>query len=102
MRILWDARLELHDAIRVYNEQLPGRGDRFVARVESTLRRILDAPLSFPRVYGIRPVMRKAKVQGFPYTIYFYMDHGKPSQPVVLAVAHGKRAPLYWRKRLGV
>jgi hypothetical protein len=33
----------------------------------------------------------------FPYAVFFYMLRG---EPIVVAVAHGRRRQGYWRKRL--
>lgn len=89
---------EVQDAVVTYEEQRPGRGARFLAELEATLRLIREAPLSWPRTAIVRhPAVRKAKVMRFPYAVYFYMLRG---EPVVVAVAHGRRRQGYWRKRL--
>ena len=89
---------EVQDAVVVYEQQRPGRGARFLAELEAALQRIREAPLSWPRIAFVRhPSIRKAKVMRFPYAVFFYMLRG---EPIVVAVAHGRRRQGYWRKRL--
>jgi toxin ParE1/3/4 len=90
--------IEFDEAIATYEAQRPDRGVRFRAAVQAVYRRIQAAPLSFPRSRILdRPVLRRAKVQRFPYSIFFYMLRG---EPILIAVAHGKREPGYWHRRL--
>ena len=90
--------LELDEAIEAYERQRPDRGARFEAEVHATYRRIADAPLAFPRSHIIRrPVLRRARVPRFPYAIFFYLLRG---EPIIVAIAHGRREPGYWRERM--
>ncbi len=78
------------------------RSDRDAARdssqLEATFRRIREAPLSCQRVPFVRrPVVRRAKVMRFPYSVIYYVLRG---EPIVVAIYHGKRQPGYWRERL--
>jgi hypothetical protein len=89
---------ELRDAIATYDQQHPGRGERFEAEMLAVLRRIQDSPLSFPRTAGLRwPVIRRAKVARFPYSGHYYLVR---REPVIVAVAHGRRRTGYWSNRL--
>jgi len=89
---------ELVEAIRTYEKQRPGRGGKFVAEVEATLRRIREAPLSFPRLHTVkRPILRRARVLRFPYSIVYYLLRG---EPIVVAVHHARRSAGYLRARL--
>jgi plasmid stabilization system protein ParE len=93
-----DVVLEFEEAIETYEEQRPGRGDRFAAEVRATFRRIEAGPLAFPRSpIVLRPVVRRAKVMRFPYSVFYYLLAG---EPIVLAIAHRRRHPAHWRKRL--
>jgi hypothetical protein len=54
--------------------------------------------MSFPRIAGTRsPVLRRARVLRFPYVVVYYIHRG---EPIVAAIAHGRRDPAYWRQRL--
>jgi hypothetical protein len=89
---------ELLEALATYERQRPGRGAAFLEAVEVVFARIRQAPLSFPRVaFMRRPVVRRAKILTFPYSVIYYVHRGVP---VVVAIAHGRRAANYWRKRL--
>jgi plasmid stabilization system protein ParE len=95
-----EARAELRSAAIWYDERRPGLGDEFIAEVSATLDRIGDAPESsppWPRTRAAGPVIRKATIQRFPYVIAFE-EHEQ--HVLVLAVAHAKRRPLYWLRRL--
>ena len=64
----------------------------------ATYRRIAEAPLAFPRSHIMRrPVLRRARVMRFPYAIFFYLLRG---EPIIVAIAHGRRSPEYWRERI--
>ncbi len=95
-----DVAIERAEAIWTY-EQDPrrkGRGARFDAELRATFDRIDASPQSFPRISRIkRPVVRRAKVLKFPYMVVFYVHKG---EPVIVAVEHSKRGPLYWSERL--
>jgi toxin ParE2 len=89
---------ELDEAIQSYELQRPGRGHRFEAEVQATYRRIDDSPLAFPRFpFIVRPIVRRARVTRFPYSVLYYLLRG---EPIVVAIAHGRRAPSAWRERL--
>jgi hypothetical protein len=94
-----EADAEAQAAALWYDERRPGLGDEFLAEVSAVLQRIEGAPHSFPRWPGVggtaKPV-RKAMLHRFPYLVAFevHADH-----VLVLAIAHGKRRPLYWVAR---
>jgi len=87
------AEAELLDARDWYADQRPGLGGAFATEVDRTLARIVQAPLTHPRVQG---ETRRALVRRFPYAIYF---HAMPDEIVVLAVIHGRRHPRRWQSR---
>jgi toxin ParE1/3/4 len=90
------ARAELARAAQRYEFQLAGLGVDLVAEVEHTLETIADNPRAYPRVPGFRRVVRRALVARFPFAIIYVT---LPSEWVVLAIAHGRRRPGYWRRR---
>ena len=96
MRFHPEARQELADAVLWYEDDYPGRGRRFQDAVERELERVLTAPLSFPK-WGRRTEARSVAIPRFPYTVIFVTV---ASGVVVYGVAHDKRRPGYWRRRL--
>ena len=95
-----EAQAELRSAAVWYDERRTGLGDEFIAEVSAALDRIGDAPESYPAWLGTPaagPPIRKATVQRFPYVIAFERHE---QHVLVLAVAHAKRRPLYWLRRV--
>ena len=88
---------ELRRDARWYERRAPGTGHRFVALVEQRVSEIVDAPLSFPRVDGAREVRRAVLTSTFPHAIVFVV---REDVVLVVAVAHAKRRPNYWLKRV--
>jgi toxin ParE1/3/4 len=95
-----EARGELRSAAIWYDGRRPGLGDEFISEVSSALDRIGDTPESYPqwpRTRAAGSVIRKATIQRFPYVIAFERHE---QHVLVLAVAHAKRRPLYWLRRV--
>jgi len=70
-----------------------------MAEVTAVLQRIETAPHSFPRwpgTSGTAEPIRRAVMHRFPYLIAF---EGHADHVLVLAIAHGKRRPLFWLAR---
>jgi len=84
---------ELTEAARYYEDQQPGLGGRFLDSVEASLSLLEKAPEIWPADSRGR---RKYLVRRFPYLIIYRYQDG---QIYVLAIAHTKRKPGYWKKR---
>lgn len=94
-----EARVELRAAALWYDEQRPGLGSEFVDEVGTFLERISANPNSFPLWPGVSATaepVRRGVMHRFPYAVAFevHLDG-----VFVLAVAHGRRRPLYWLGR---
>lgn len=89
------AARELAADCRYYERDYPGRGRRFVEAVEAALARIEANPTQFAILY--EPDIRSAKVSRFPYRVVYVLVGAVVD---VVAVAHAKRRPGYWRRRL--
>lgn len=90
-----EALRELAEAVVWYEDQYPGRGQRFYDAITKEFARIRVAPSSFPR-WRRRLPARSTVVPRFPYTIFFVTE----PKVVIMAVAHDKRRPGYWIRRL--
>jgi plasmid stabilization system protein ParE len=88
-----DALAEYVAAVEWYERDHPGRGERFGAAVEQVLAAIAAGPQAFPKRFDVHA----APVHRFPYVLFFEIWDGDTVR--VLAVAHGKRRPGYWRER---
>jgi toxin ParE1/3/4 len=89
------AAAEVADARNWYDRQRHGLGDDY----ERELRVVIDAiergPRTFPFVDGSTDI-RRALLPRFPYGV-FYVEGA--DVVVVLAVAHLRREPGYWKGR---
>jgi toxin ParE1/3/4 len=94
-----EARAELRLAAVWYEERRAGLGDQLVERIEGAIVKIAAHPTTYPvwpGIAGTHVTLRKASVEQFPYVIAFEVH---ASRILVLAIAHAKRRPLYWRSR---
>jgi len=88
-----EARRELIEASAYYDEHRDGYGPLFIDAVEREFQRLVEFPrIGKPAVLGAR----RRTIRGWPYSIVY--------QPIlggiyVVAIAHHKRKPGYWRKR---
>lgn len=101
MGIAWhpDARGEFDGDIDWYEARGTGLGDRFEAAVDESVFTLLEWPESgtaWPGWDSI-PVVRSRRVAGFPYRLVYLVQ---PAEVVLVALAHEKRKPGYWRDRL--
>jgi toxin ParE1/3/4 len=94
-----DARAELRAAMHIGEEERAGRGIALQELVRAVERRIRRVPRSAPRWPRLRSPfeVRKAVVRKTPYVVVYTI---LPTQIVVLAIAHARKAPGYWRDRL--
>jgi plasmid stabilization system protein ParE len=83
---------ELVDAVEWYERDYPGRGVRLRLAVDRALARIAEQPISFAERLGARA----APVARFPFVVFYEVVDERTVK--VLAVAHEKRRPGYWRK----
>jgi plasmid stabilization system protein ParE len=68
--------------------------EEFLVDVDTAVEEILQAPHRWPKyLYGARRVV----MQRFPFSIVYLDD---PDVITIIAVAHGKRKPGYWKERL--
>lgn len=88
-----EAEDELDEAVGRYEAERRGVGLRFAAAVSAALDRLAAAPDLGPR---LAPGVRRLLVPGFPYGIVYAPE---PERLFVVAVAHGRRRPGYWRRR---
>lgn len=90
---------ELHGVIRHY-AALDESGELALA-FEDTFWRYMETILATPLHYNLRqkPARRVNLTPRFSETYIAYMLWAE--KVVILAIAHAKRRPYYWRKRIG-
>ena len=94
------AASDLLEAALVYEEAQEGLGEQFTAVFERTAARIAEAPRASPRVPDFEDPeieVREARLRRFPYKLISVVE---PDRVVLFAVAHERRHPRYWAKRL--
>lgn len=89
-----EAEQEFREATRYYEREAPGIGIAFAAEVRKAVRSICENPCSAASVGG---GIRKSVLNHFPYNILYSVE---PDLIVIIAVAHQKRRPTYWRTRI--
>ena len=89
-----EARRELDNAIQYYEKQKIGLGLDLLSEIEQALEKIKINP-NLGTAHTIEG-MRRYIIRCFPYII-FYVEF--EAFIWVVAIAHGKRKPDYWKKR---
>lgn len=94
-----EARAELRAAMRHGEDERPGRGMALQELVRMVERRIRKLPRSAPRWPRLAPRfdVRKAVVRRTPYLVVYII---LPDQIVIVAIAHVRKKPSYWRDRI--
>jgi len=89
-----EAEAEYHAAIEEYVAYSDETGARFIGEVGRAMQRILQAPHRWPaHLHGTQRVL----LRRYPFSVVYVHD---PDRVFIIAVAHQKRRPGYWRKRL--
>ena len=88
------AIVELEAALTWYFERSERAALRFASEVERAVALIAKTPERFPADAG---GTRRFLLQRFPFAV-IYRD--LPSVIQILAVAHGRRRPGYWKPRV--
>jgi toxin ParE1/3/4 len=94
-----EAMEEFLTALERFNDESVAKGTSFGEEIERTAERIRLDPRFFPLAGDAprRSEVRHAVLQAFPYRIVYAELGGKV---VILAIAHLRRKPGYWRRRL--
>ncbi len=88
------ASREFDEAFNWYAARSHGAAIGFASALDHAIDKILADPKRFGRTYA---KCQYCKLDRYPYcVIYFRAD----SEITIVAVAHAKRRPGYWRKRI--
>lgn len=95
-----EADAEYRAAGRWYEERRAGLGLEFFDEVDAVIAQVLELPRAGERVQQMPAELpvRRVAVKRFPYHV-FYLE--APQELRILAVAHDRREPGYWKIRLG-
>jgi plasmid stabilization system protein ParE len=93
VRILPPAVEELEASISRYESQQPGLGAAFLVEFKRTRERILELPEAARLIRG---EVRRRPIHRFPYAVLYRVSI---DEIVIVAVAHRRRRPGFWRGR---
>jgi len=89
-----EAKVELAEAAAYLEKQRRGYGERFIAAFESARQFVVAHPRSGrPQPFDVRAW----SVEGFSYSIVYTLE---ADDVFIIAIAHHRRRPGYWRSRL--
>lgn len=101
LNIEWhpEAEAEFDADIVWYGDREAGLGDRFETEVLAAIDESADTPETWPVRPGWDrlPEVRSKGVQDFPYRVVYFVE-GELLR--IVAIAHAKRRPGYWRDRV--
>ncbi len=89
-----EAEKEMFEAAKYYESQAADLGIDFLSEAERAVGSIAELPLTWPVIEG---EMRRRLVGRFPFGILYRIE---PDEIVVVAVAHLRRKPGYWKERI--
>jgi plasmid stabilization system protein ParE len=94
LRLFDEASEEAEEASRWYRDRSVAAEASFLAELDHAVAVVFDAPHRWPKHTA---GTRRYVFPTFPYELVYFVDADVIS---VVAVAHEKRRPGYWRKRL--
>jgi hypothetical protein len=95
-RLLAFAQLELAEAIDWYGSRRPGLGVELLGAVDLALGGIAGALDQYPP-WSENRRFRRIVLNRFPYLVFYQVT---ATGPEVVAIAHAKRRPAYWLRRI--
>ena len=93
-RLVFPVDIELDEAIRYYDHQLPGLGFRFFQEVDAAIDRIRFMPEAWTKI-GKRT--RRCMLKNFPYALFYIAE---ADEILITAVAHLHRNPEQYKDRV--
>ncbi|MEM9300449.1 MAG: type II toxin-antitoxin system RelE/ParE family toxin [Bacteroidota bacterium] len=88
-----EALQEVQEAQRYYEDEVEGLGKAFVETLHAAIQKMKRAP-EISRI--IKKPYRRYLIQRFPYGIIYRVED---DTIYVVAIAHLKRRPYYWKNR---
>ena len=93
LEFLREAKVEVEDAAKYYERQVPGLGARFPMEIEKACALILRDPRLRRERSGAH---RRINLPTFPYYLAYFI---RGERILVAAVGHASRQPDYWKRR---
>lgn len=95
LRSIQPASEEFTEAVHWYEERRSGLGAEFFDAVSATMALIAERP-EIGTAIGAGGSTRRMLVGSFPYQVVYHLTR---TEIVIVAVAHLKRRPNYWKGR---
>lgn len=89
-----EADEEFREAARYYESEAAGVGISFIVAVHKAVAQVVEFPLA---AQLIRAGIRKKVMRHFSYNIFYAVE---ADTLIIIAVAHQRKRPNYWRGRL--
>ena len=96
VELLPGAKQEFDESLDWYRARSRRTADRFVEAVKRGFAQIATNPSRFATMDGVH---RELSVKKFPFRIIYKEE---TDRVVVVAIAHAKRRPIYWKKALEI
>lgn len=93
LEYLEEAIVEAEAAARWYAERSPRAAARFSAELDEAEAAILERPEAWPAADSST---RRYLLRRFPFSVVYRVES---SRILIVAVAHGRRRPGYWKAR---
>jgi plasmid stabilization system protein ParE len=93
LRVHPNAEQEYLAALAWYRERSPTAAEEFESAVEQAIDRIRESPQRWPTYFGN---FRKYTLRQFPFAVIY---EELLTETTILAIAHGRRRPGYWKGR---
>jgi plasmid stabilization system protein ParE len=94
IRIRSQAQEEINEAFDWYFKRSREAADAFLTEIGASLEQIASRPQLYP---AYSKNTRRRILANFPYSVIF---QEKDDVILIVAVAHAKRRPGYWRERI--
>lgn len=91
---LTEADEEFREAARYYEGEAAGVGLAFIVAVHKAVAEVVEFPLA---AQAMRAGIRKKVLHHFSYNLFYAVE---ADTIVIVAVAHQRKRPNYWRSRL--
>jgi hypothetical protein len=89
-----EADQEMVEAARYYQSLSSGLGEDSLTEVEHAVQSIASSPQTWPVLEGD---LRRRLIKRFPFGILYMIE---PDKILIIAVAHLRKKPGYWKKRI--
>jgi plasmid stabilization system protein ParE len=93
LEYLDQAVVDAEEAARWYAERSPTAATRFSVELDEAEAAIIERPEAWPAAGGGN---RHYLLRRFPFSVVYRLEQ---SRVLIVAVAHGRRRPDYWKDR---